>query len=81
MHLNLRVPAGDGSFPRRAMTDGLAEGVSNKVAWLRARFTGKPLVVSEIGAGAVPGWEDTLHGFWSAGFQAGASARGGGYHR
>ena len=30
----------------------------------------KPFLVSELGAGAVPGWNDELGGYWSGSYQA-----------
>ncbi|GAB3225147.1 glycoside hydrolase family 2 protein [Glycomyces halotolerans] len=36
----------------------------------REGHAGKPLIISEIGAGAVPGWRDQHHGMWSEEYQA-----------
>ncbi|WP_026932473.1 glycoside hydrolase family 2 TIM barrel-domain containing protein [Glycomyces tenuis] len=35
-----------------------------------AGHAGKPLVISEIGAGAVPGWHDQNHSMWTEEYQA-----------
>jgi beta-glucuronidase len=31
---------------------------------------GKPFIKSEIGAGAIPGWQDAFNGFWTINYQA-----------
>ncbi len=32
--------------------------------------SGKPYFVSEVGAGAIPGWRDAMAGYWSEAYQA-----------
>ena len=39
-------------------------------AWMAATHPGKPFMVSELGAGAIPGWSDELSGYWTESYQA-----------
>jgi beta-glucuronidase len=48
----------------------VAEALDAFKAWMAAQHPGKPFMVSELGAGAIPGWQDELGGYWSESYQA-----------
>lgn len=45
----------------------------------REGLSDKPLIISEIGAGAVPGWRDAHHGMWTEEYQSEPLATAGGH--
>jgi beta-glucuronidase len=38
--------------------------------WAAKKHPGKPVTISEIGAGAIYGWRDELNGFWTEAYQS-----------
>lgn len=39
-------------------------------AWMRTTHADKPFYVSELGAGAIPGWHDQIGGYWTETYAA-----------
>lgn len=48
----------------------VAETLDAFKSWMAATHPGKPFMVSELGAGAIPGWVDEIGGYWSESYQA-----------
>lgn len=43
--------------------------VEGEATWAKTNYPHKPFLKSEIGAGAIYGWDDALNGFWTQEYQ------------
>ena len=66
------APGGDPAlgWDRAAQLAAVPQALDNLAEWMGATHPGKAFMVSELGAGAVPGWVDELGGYWSQSYQA-----------
>ena len=59
-----------GAWQRAPNVALVAEALDAFKSWMSSQHPGKPFMVSELGAGAIPGWHDELGGYWSESYQA-----------
>ena len=48
----------------------VAETIANLSSWMQGTYPGKAFYISELGAGALPGWADQMSGYWTASYAA-----------
>ena len=66
------APGSDASvgWDRAAQLAYVPAALDALAAWMGAQHPGKAFMVSELGAGALPGWVDEAGGYWSQSYQA-----------
>jgi len=57
-------------WDREAQFSYVTSSLDALATWMGTVHAGKPFLVSELGAGALPGWTDELGGYWSQSYQA-----------
>ena len=66
------APAGDATqgWDRDIQLAYVRDALDALATWMATAHPGKPFYVSELGAGAIPGWHDEMGGYWSESYQA-----------